>query len=238
MNALTNLAIDCLKIAEVDPYTIAAISGLGTAGSLAIPAMIGAGTSPKGHRYEGATRGMGRFGGGLTGAILGGATGGAAGAAITRGEPSVGAAIGGIGGAIGGGFLGDQAAQWLMGGGPSWERSKEDVNRLEHSPIRTTISRVAGGLPSMLNGEIAGATNSGDDPVVHSKQVNHGAGRALAMGAGGLTAAVIANLLAARLGAPPNAQPFIGAGAGLAGSLAGYGLSGLAMDDYPERKKR
>lgn len=235
---LNEVVIDCLKTAEVDPYTIAALSGLGTAGTMAIPGMIGAATSPKGHRYEGAMRGMGRFGGGLSGALLGGMAGGAGGAALTKGEPGVGAAIGGIGGAIGGGLLGDQAAQWLMGGGPSWERSKEDVNRLEHSPIRTTVSRVMGGLPSMLNPEVAGATNSGDDPKIHSQQVNHGSGRALAMGGGAIAAAAIANLLAARFGAPAAAQPLIGMGAGLAGGLGGYGLSGLMMDDYPERKKR
>lgn len=248
MNDLTRAAVGSLKSADISPAAYGAIGGgLGTAGLLSIPAIYGAMSSPGGHRAEGAYRGVRRFGAGLVGGALGGLAGGGLGGAIghdvfrTDGGAGVSAGIGGLLGAGLGAYGGDALSRYLMGGKPSYERNQEEVDAANNSPIRGTVSVLAGGMPDILNPETVGMTES-RDPEMHSKQVNHGAGRALGTGVGAVAGGVGGQLLAQHImesnGGKLNAAALAALlGVPLLGGLAGYGVGSAMMGKYPRDKK-
>lgn len=248
MNDLTRAAVGSLKSADISPAAYGAIGGgLGTAGLLSIPAIYGAMSSPGGHRAEGAYRGVRRFGSGLAGGILGGVTGAALGGGAGYGMFGTdgggwGAGIGGLLGAGLGAYGGDALSRYMMGGKPSYERNQEEVDAANNSPIRGTVSVLAGGVPDILNPETAGVTES-RDPEMHSKQVNHGAGRALGTGAGlvagGMGGQILAQHIMESNGGKLNAAALAALlGVPILGGLAGYGVGSAMMGKYPRDKKQ
>jgi len=225
----------------IDPAIAGGIAGgVGGLSLASLPAIIGAATSPKGHRYEGAVRGTQRTGYGLLGAGLGGATGlglgAATGAGIGRalGHEEAGAGIGASVGGITGGLLGmrggDKFGQYMVGGKPSWQRNKKEVDQGDKSS--RIIRRLMMGPAGVINPGVVGATDSGGDKKEHSRQVNSGSRGAIFTGIGG-TLGEMGGLMAS----PSDHRGLGMLGGGLVGGLAGYGLHRLTDSSKPKHEK-
>lgn len=244
MNALAQSAIHNLVKSAMGPEGTAALASLGGLGAISLPAIYGAATSPKGHRAEGAYRGVHRVGSGMAGGMAGGALGALGGlglnSAMGIGPGGDGQSVAplalGIGGALGGVYLGDRFSQYLQGGKPSWERNKKEVLEAEAPGARQFVSQIAGGMPDIVNPETSGQTDTGGDTELHSKRVNYGAGRSLSTGAGILAGRVISALIANQAHMSPGAQLATSIGGTVLGGLGGYGLGSALMGKYPTRK--
>lgn len=206
---LNESAIECLKTAQGDwmnnPHMLEAVSLPIAAGALyGIPAAYGALSSPKGHGAEGASRAMGITSGTFLGGGLGALAGGGLGA--WAGGPGA-AAAGAGGGAVLGGILGHGLSHGLYGE-PSWRTPAHEVKQMAKDDPH--------GMAGMAGG----------DPRKYSENENTLGGLKLTMGAGALTGAALAHLLAARMGAQGGMGP-VTIGGAAAGALTGAAINRL-----------
>lgn len=207
MMTLTESAIECLKSADDNwmnnPHMFRAVGLPAVAGALyGVPAAYGALSSPKGHGAEGASRAMSMSTGTAIGGGLGALSGGYLGHRL--GGPG-GAVLGGVGGLLLGGTLGHGLSRGLMGE-PSWTRPAHEVKQMAKEDPHS-MAGMAGG-----------------DPKKYSENENILGGLDLSTGAGAITGAALAHLLAARLGLQGGMAP-VTIGGALGGGMIGAGLN-------------